>query len=84
MCDRCQKKKLLTIKSVMNEDLICSGCYQEEITHPRYTEARDMEVLEAWRGNHNYPGLFAGQRYPFHERSPGSKKYPKKVSALMV
>ena len=76
-CDRCQEETWLTRKSVMNEDAICLACYQEEITHPRYNEARDMEVLETWKGNKNYPGLFAGQKYPFHQGI--SKSYPKKV-----
>lgn len=69
MCERCQEEKGIALKSVMNEDAICSDCFMEEIKHPRYSEAKDMEILESWKGNYNYPGLFAGQKYPFEERA---------------
>jgi len=64
-CERCQKEKWATILSAMNEDLICVECFGEEKKHPRYKEAKLMMELESWKGNHDYPGLFAGQRYPF-------------------
>lgn len=49
----------------MNEDLICGECLEEESRHPRYREAKVRAELEAWKGNHEYPGLFAGQKFPF-------------------
>ena len=64
-CERCQKEKCATNMSEMNEDLICEECLEEEKNHPRYKEAKLKMELENRKGNHDYPGFFAGQRYPF-------------------
>jgi hypothetical protein len=69
LCERCQGKKEITLKSVMNEDAICSDCFKVKMKHPWFKDAKDMELLEDWKGNNDYPGLFAGQKYPFEERS---------------
>lgn len=69
MCERCQGEKEITVKSVMNEDAICSDCFKEEMKHPKFRDAKDMEILEDWKGNNDYPGLFSGQKYPFEERA---------------
>ncbi len=76
LCDRCHKEKWKIIKSIMNEDKICLGCLQEELKHPRFNEAKDREILEAWKGNYDYPGLFAGQKYPFGEGAAVSENFP--------
>jgi hypothetical protein len=65
LCERCQKERWLTILSVMNEELICAHCVEQEKKHPMYKEAKRKMELEAWKGNHDYPGLFSGQKYPF-------------------
>jgi hypothetical protein len=51
----------------MSLDILCLDCHQEEITHPQYKEACDAELAQVKLGNMNYPGLFAGQIYPFKE-----------------
>ena len=60
----------------MNGDAICPNCFMEEIKHPRYNEARDREILESWKGSYDYPGLFAGQKYPFEEKTDVPKDLP--------
>lgn len=64
-CDRCGKELKSRIMSKMNEDVLCEECCNEEKMHSRYKEAVDKEHQEVKNGNYNYPGLFAGQEYPF-------------------
>ncbi len=64
-CDRCNKESNVTTVSFMNTDEICLECAELEKQHPRYVEAKEKEFQECKRGNYNYPGLFAGQKWPF-------------------
>ena len=66
-CERCGKTLSIRIMSMMNTDALCEKCDAEEKKHPRYVEARDKENEELAKGNTNYGGLFAGQKYPFNK-----------------
>ena len=66
-CDRCGTKSLVSIMSMMNTDWLCPECKKQEKAHPRYRDAVEAEMLECMKGNLNYPGLFAGKKYPFTE-----------------
>jgi len=63
-CDRCGKKLSAMILSKMNEDIICMNCKDEERHHPLYPLADKAEFNAVKSGDYNYPGLFAGQKYP--------------------
>lgn len=65
VCDRCGGNLSTRIMSKMNEDVICSDCSAKEKKHPKYKEASDAEFKEVQKGNYNYRGLFADQKYPF-------------------
>lgn len=64
-CDRCQKEMKSFTMSRMNTDHLCSECLDAEKNHPKYQEAHDIELAEVKKGNYQYPGLFAGQKWPF-------------------
>lgn len=65
VCDRCGGALNLRILSRMNMDVLCMSCAEEERKHPYYKEAAKKEAFEAARGNTNYQGLYAGEKYPF-------------------
>lgn len=56
------------IMSMMNEDIICSICKEEETRHPDYNKARQAELEAVKKGIRNYGGLFKNQKYPFGRR----------------
>lgn len=64
-CSRCGGPLATRTMSRMNEDVLCMDCAEAEKGHPRYQEAVDAEIEQVKAGNYNYPGLFAGKRYPF-------------------
>lgn len=64
-CSRCGKELAARFLSRMNQDVLCMECLEEEKTHPRYKEAQEEELKQVKAGNYNYPGLFAGRKYPF-------------------
>ena len=64
-CSRCGAPLTTRMMSRMNEDVLCMACAEEEKKHPRYPEAARAELEQVKAGNYNYPGLFAGRRYPF-------------------
>ena len=66
-CSRCGGEIDVRIMSMFNEDVICMDCSGKEKQHPRYKEAMEAEHAQELGGNCNYPGLFAGQKYPFEE-----------------
>lgn len=61
VCDRCKKKTLSTIMSILNQQMICNDCKDHEKEHPRYKEAAAAELEAVLRGNYNYPGLLHGK-----------------------
>ena len=66
-CERCEKlfgvgARLL---SYMNTETICIDCSANEQGHPYYQLAKEAELEQVREGNYNYPGLFAGQKYPY-------------------
>lgn len=64
-CSRCGKDLDIRIMSKLNEDVLCITCADAEKKHLRYSEAVDAELAQVKVGNYNYPGLLAGQKYPF-------------------
>lgn len=64
-CDRCKRELAGRIMSKMNTDILCPNCAETETHHPDYPAAAKAEREELLKGNTNYPGLFAGQKYPF-------------------
>lgn len=64
-CDRCGRKLTKLVMSKMNTDALCKKCIAEEKEHPRYREAIEADKAEIEKGNINYLGLFAGQKWPF-------------------
>lgn len=67
-CSRCGKELTTRIMSKMNEEVICLDCAEAERKHSLHKEAVEAELAEVKAGNYNYPGLFAGQKYPFDLR----------------
>ena len=65
-CDRCNADLEKTPKtlSYMNCDVICVDCQISEREHPLFEIAKQKEFEEVRKRNYNYPGLFAGQKYP--------------------
>lgn len=64
-CSRCGGPLYARTMSRMNEDILCMDCAELEKSHPRYKEAVEAERKCVKAGNYNYPGLFAGKRFPF-------------------
>lgn len=64
-CDRCGGTLEFRTLSMMNMDVICLVCAQEEKTHPDYNAAADMERQQTLMGNKYFEGMFAGKKYPF-------------------
>lgn len=60
-CDRCQcsLEKTVHTMSMMNQDIICLSCKQEETNHPFYQQAREAEHEQIKKYDYNYPGLYA-------------------------
>ena len=56
-CDRCHKKTMSSTMSRFNTDNICEPCEDKEKAHPRYKEAREVELEHVKRGNYNFPGI---------------------------
>jgi hypothetical protein len=56
-CDRCNRFDDLMIKSVFNNQNICSTCEYAENEHPLYVDARDLQNTEILAGNYNYDGM---------------------------
>lgn len=64
-CSRCGSPLTIRILSRMNEEILCLHCAEAEKAHPRYQEAVEAELEQVKAENYNYPGLFAGKKYPF-------------------
>jgi hypothetical protein len=56
-CARCGKEVICYIMSFFNTDNICLECEKKEKAHPRYAEARRVELEEVKKGNYNFPGI---------------------------
>ena len=85
VCNRCRKETREIIRSLMNEDKICTTCLEDELRHPRFNEAKKKKIQEALKGNYNYPGLFSGQKYPFTKKTAAPGFFVsenKKLSAM--
>lgn len=59
-CDRCGSNEPLSM-SYLNQDMLCPSCKTKEKQHPRYEEAKEIELAAVKSGNYNYPGLLAGE-----------------------
>ena len=66
-CSRCGEEYIRVAMSYMNTDIICDNCKKIEQEHPLYNFARLAKARES-KTNIKYPGLFAGQKYPFDLR----------------
>lgn len=57
-CDRC-KGPLMNghMMSFFNTDTLCMSCVIKEKAHPKYEDARRVEMAEVKKGNYNYPGI---------------------------
>lgn len=56
-CDRCHKESNSFIMSMLNTEIICPKCKEEERKHPRYKEAVEKELEEVKKGNYNFKGI---------------------------
>lgn len=56
-CERCGKETNIHTMSMLNTDLICMDCKEDERKHPLYEQARETELEEVKKGNYNYKGL---------------------------
>lgn len=56
-CQRCGKNGGCTSMSIFNTQMICMGCQTTERAHPKFPEARDIELNELQKGNYNFPGI---------------------------
>lgn len=56
-CDRCGKNLTVRTMSILNTDVLCMECKEEETKHPAYKKACEAELEEVRNGNYNYRGL---------------------------
>lgn len=56
-CDRCKIETTLTKMSWFNLDMICMKCCEKEKDHPKYEEAKRVELEECIKGNMNFKGI---------------------------
>jgi hypothetical protein len=43
--------------SIFNTQMICGKCDDAEIAHPKYNEAKIVELKETRAGNYNFNGI---------------------------
>ena len=73
-CDRCNRELTTRTMSIMNTDIICMDCAEEEKQHPDFIKAFKAEREAIKKGITNYAGLFAGQKYPFGRCNFGNNR----------
>jgi recombinational DNA repair protein (RecF pathway) len=56
-CDRCKKSTDVTQMSIFNTQMCCPKCIETERKHPKFKEARTIELNELSKGNCNFPGI---------------------------
>jgi hypothetical protein len=56
-CDRCHKPMRESIMSYFNNDTLCPACLAEEVAHPDYELAKDVEHAFVSRGERNFLGV---------------------------
>ena len=57
-CERCKEKNpVVTTMSWFNTQIICLGCSKEELKHPDFNYARELESAEVRKGNYSYKGV---------------------------
>jgi hypothetical protein len=57
LCDRCLKQTTITQMSIFNTQMCCPTCTENERKHPKFEEARKVELDELSKGNYNFPGI---------------------------
>jgi len=57
ICDRCKKETFVTTMSMFNIQNCCPNCTEKERAHPKFKEARDVELEQLQAGNYNYEGI---------------------------
>ena len=43
--------------SMFNTDMCCPECIETERKHPKFQEARNVELDHLLKGNYNFPGI---------------------------
>lgn len=61
-CQRCYKETTGYTMSWLNTQLICDECDEKEKDHPRYKEAREVELQQVKAGNYNFKGILGGEQ----------------------
>lgn len=56
-CDRCGAETISTTMSYFNTDIICPACDDAERAHPRFAEAREVELKHVQTGDFNFRGI---------------------------
>jgi ArsR family metal-binding transcriptional regulator len=57
-CQRCGAKRVDSLTmSIFNTQMICGKCDDAEIAHPKYNEAKIVELKETRAGNYNFNGI---------------------------
>ena len=62
-CVRCEKEVNRTTMSFFNLDIICTRCRDEEMTHPKFHFAKDIERKELKKGNFDFPGVYVDKTW---------------------
>jgi protein-arginine kinase activator protein McsA len=56
-CNRCGKETNIVTGSYFDTTLICKDCDKKERAHPKFEEARRVEMEQVLKGNYNYEGI---------------------------
>jgi len=62
-CVRCEKEVNRTTMSFFNLDIICTNCRDEEMAHPKFHFAKDVERKELEKGNFDFPGVYVDKTW---------------------
>lgn len=56
-CDRCKADAHWLRASFFNTQMCCESCLTKERKHPKYPEAKAIELEEVKKGNYNFKGI---------------------------
>ncbi|GGG18352.1 hypothetical protein [Paenibacillus abyssi] len=62
-CDRCNREASSHRMSYFNTEIICHPCEVEEMDHPLYVWAKQVEHDYVVKEEYNFPGVFAGKTW---------------------
>lgn len=63
-CERCSKETKVTTGSFFDTKIVCLDCRSLEEKHPKYAEAKGVELFHVSKGNYNYEGIGLPEDWP--------------------